>query len=167
VTHFEIVPCEPDQWRLVRRFRLLAVQDRAAYPKAYAREIIEWTPQEWHDRVTKIIDTDRLWFATRDSVPVGMLSCGIENSTAELFWLFVDTDARKCGIARQLVDHAERHALKNGANRLRADIASANMASQALFTAAGFTVEPDSAFWWEDVQEEWWSKTLTATTGRG
>jgi GNAT superfamily N-acetyltransferase len=150
MTNVDIVSCVPEEnWRIVRKFRLLAMQNSSVYPMSAARKAKDMSSRQWFDKVSRIVTTDALWFATINETPVGMLWCHLEEeSIAELSWLFVEREWRKFGVARKLVDHAETYAASKGAKRLRADIACVNTASQALFTSAGFIVEPDSALWW-------------------
>ncbi len=62
-----------------------------------------------------------------------------------LYDLFVSEDARKQGVAKQLMQHAESYACEHGAAKLSLATAKDNRQAQALYEQIGY--RKDEVFW--------------------
>jgi putative acetyltransferase len=79
------------------------------------------------------------WVALRDGVVVGMF--GLERVSAEAMELrrmYVDPAARRGGIARAMLRHAEAECRKLGARRLELSTSEIQPAALALYREAGY-----------------------------
>ncbi|MFL6592412.1 MAG: GNAT family N-acetyltransferase [Luteimonas sp.] len=65
--------------------------------------------------------------------------------------LFIAKQARRCGVARALLDAAVRFARADGAAGIALETASDNAAARALYVAAG----------WQEETNRWYSLSLT------
>lgn len=65
--------------------------------------------------------------------------------------LYVDAKARRCGVARALLDRAAAFARDDGAARLMLETSRGNLAARALYRAAGWS-EDDSQWYSLDVR---------------
>jgi ribosomal-protein-alanine N-acetyltransferase len=68
----------------------------------------------------------------------GMAIARVAADEAELLTLAVLPESRRQGLARALLDEAERHAAAHGAAAMFLEVATRNTAAQALYAAAGY-----------------------------
>lgn len=72
--------------------------------------------------------------------------CSVEMAElVYLYDLFVLPEARRRGVAKALMNAAQSHAIRRGANRLQLDTAVDNRAAQALYESLGW--RRDEAFY--------------------
>jgi len=115
-------------------------------PWSHARFHAEFNRDGWHWRLVRQceVPTQWLWLAlgeTREQA-IGAIGLQVDDRDATLGhvrWLMVDPDARRRGIARQLLAVAEMTAQQHRIERLQAETSTAWNEAIQFYQAHGFT----------------------------
>jgi ribosomal protein S18 acetylase RimI-like enzyme len=78
------------------------------------------------------------WLAERDESLLGTAMAGYDGHRGWLYSVGVHPDARGCGIARMLVNEAERALAALGCPKVNLQVFSANAAAQAFWRSIGY-----------------------------
>lgn len=92
-------------------------------------------------------DADALDLAVLDGRIVGTLISGWDGWRAHLYRLAVHQGARRRGIGTQLLARARNRLVVLGATRIDAMVLDGNDLGQTIWTAEGFTRQPDWRRW--------------------
>ncbi|RCG22474.1 GNAT family N-acetyltransferase [Sphaerisporangium album] len=92
-------------------------------------------------------DPDALLIAELDGRIAGTLIAGWDGWRCHLYRLAVDPAHRRQGVARALLDAAERRFAEFGGTRADAMVLHANTLAHQAWTAAGYTRQDDCARW--------------------
>ncbi|MFI5491829.1 GNAT family N-acetyltransferase [Actinoplanes sp. NPDC051859] len=130
----------PDDWRLWRELRLLALEESAS---AFGSQLADWQgdgdrEERWRARLSLPGSYNLL--AITAGRPVGMAS-GIPNEnkrTIELISMYVAPSGRGQGVGDRLVQAVAQWAVQAGARRLRLAVVAGNSHAEALYRRQGF-----------------------------
>ena len=89
-------------------------------------------------------DPEALVVAVEEGRIVGTLIVGWDGWRCHMYRLAVEPAYRRRGIARALIDEAQRRAIDHGARRIDATVHLENGGAIAAWESAGFAVEPES-----------------------
>ena len=142
-----------DEWALLRELRLRALEDA---PEAFgqtlddarARPDEEWTQaarqgSAGDSRVWLIAEADANDGATA-ARPVGIVQARRRPpDDVMIFSMWVDTEARRRGVGRLLIEAVERWAASWGGRRMVLWVFPANEGAVRFYERIGFTVDPD------------------------
>ena len=112
-----------------------------------ARQLFSWEAQFPSDRLSlrsirRLIHspTAAVWVADRDSALLGNLILLMRRRglSARIYSLFVAPEARRSGIAEQLLQHAEAYARAAGRKRMVLEVRADAAPAQRLYAAAGY-----------------------------
>lgn len=92
-------------------------------------------------------DADALDLAVLDDRIVGTLISGWDGWRAHLYRLAVHPEARRRGIGTQLLARARNRLVVLGATRIDAMVLDGNDLGQTIWSAEGFTRQPDWSRW--------------------
>lgn len=126
-------PGEGDRWR---RIRLKSLQEAPyAFGTTYA-EASQWSAARWEAQV----DEYATFVAVLDGRDVGAARGASHHRSdmRELVSMWVDLEARRVGIAAQLIESVAAWAYAAGATMLVLDVVAGNAAAIALYAHAGF-----------------------------
>jgi len=130
-----------DQWRQYRAIRLAALKDS---PHAFSSRFDDESNQGEQLWRACMVRAHRL-LAERDGVPVGVVSVGPtadEEGSADIFGLWVTSEARNTGVAWRLVEAACDEASKSGWVHLYYWVGTQN--GRAIGFASNFGFRPTS-----------------------
>jgi GNAT superfamily N-acetyltransferase len=130
----------PDEWELLRRLRLDALQESpAAFLSTYEREVA-FDEERWRSR----LETSAYFVAATDGTEIGMV-CAVRHAepaddrpTMELVSMWVAPDHRRRGAGAQLVEKVLDYAREQGEPLVGLWVAGGNERAEALYRAAGF-----------------------------
>jgi dihydropteroate synthase len=129
----------PEDWRVWRDLRWRALADA---PDAFGQTLAE---SQGHDeawwKANALEQPGRtLLLAEREGAAVGMAvgALAAEPRTANLFAMWVAPEARRLGVARDLVAAVKRWAGLAGASQLELRVAESNTSAVAVYVAEGF-----------------------------
>lgn len=97
-----------------------------------------WQAAEFHSFFAR--DNVLAWLACREAQPVGFVFAWQVAKQCELLALGVLSDARRAGIARQLMQTVLEAVEARGLTRVFLEVGVGNDAARALYQALGFTV---------------------------
>ncbi|MCO4772189.1 MAG: ribosomal protein S18-alanine N-acetyltransferase [Deltaproteobacteria bacterium] len=80
----------------------------------------------------------RIWLCEDSTGPLGYVHIRVIVDEAELLNVAVDPSARRRGVARRLLGHAQTHAREAGAERMFLEVRRDNEAALALYRRAGW-----------------------------
>jgi GNAT superfamily N-acetyltransferase len=141
-TSFRLRVLTPDDWRLWRTLRLLALEES---PEAFGATLAEWTgpgdtEDRWRGRLTNVpytvVAVDDL---TGD--PIGEASgMHVDDAPgqAELISMYVHPGARGNGVAAALIDDIAAWAAANGATELVLSVKRTNDRARRTYLRHGF-----------------------------
>jgi ribosomal protein S18 acetylase RimI-like enzyme len=95
--------------------------------------------------VALVLDQDALLVAERDGRIVGTLIAGWDGWRGSMARLAVAHDARRQGIARELVAEGERRLALRGARRVNALVDASDEGVRAMWESAGYDSDPATA----------------------
>ncbi|MDX2093887.1 MAG: dihydropteroate synthase [Kofleriaceae bacterium] len=129
----------PDGWATWRELRLRAL---TSDPTAFATTLADartWSDDRWRDVVTPRPDR-LLLVAFEGTRPCGMARAERARTgwAADVFSMWVAPEARRCGVARDLLAAIERWAERNQLAWLQLLVHDAQAAARACYVAAGF-----------------------------
>ncbi|WP_370615938.1 GNAT family N-acetyltransferase [Mumia qirimensis] len=109
----------------------------------------EARPADTEDAVRRLVarDPESLVVAERDGRIVGSLIVGWDGWRFHLYRLAVDPGARRSGVARALIAHAEERARDVGAGRIDAMVLEANGQGASFWEASGFRPQDEWRRW--------------------
>jgi ribosomal protein S18 acetylase RimI-like enzyme len=139
VSDVTIRPCRPDEVDTV-----LALWDMAEAPESRGAD-----PRGVANVLER--DPDSLLVAELDGVIVGTIIAGWDGWRANLYRLAVLPASRRHGIARKLVDAAERRLRALGARRCGAIVLRDNAPAMGFWAAAGFATQEESVRYVRDL----------------
>lgn len=126
-------PGEGDRWR---RIRLRALQEAPyAFGTTYTKAS-QWSAARWDAQVVEFAT----FVAVLDGHDVGVArgASHHRSDVRELISMWVDPEARRGGIAAQLIESVAAWAAAAGATVLVLDVVAGNAAAIALYDHAGF-----------------------------
>ncbi|MFM2079238.1 MAG: hypothetical protein RJA49_3128 [Actinomycetota bacterium] len=139
----EVRRVRADEWAAFRAVRLAALLDSpSAFSSTYALESAS-PDEEWQRRATigAAGDERALFLAWRDEQPVGVVGGGrVDEEHAELVSMWVAPDARRDGVARQLVTALLGWAADSGRRRVELWVTQGNDPAQRCYESMGFAV---------------------------
>ncbi|KAA1422429.1 GNAT family N-acetyltransferase [Mumia zhuanghuii] len=106
-------------------------------------------PVDTEDAVRRLMarDAEALVVAERAEEIVGSLIVGWDGWRFHLYRLAVGPEARRSGVARRLVAHAQERAREVGAGRIDAMVLEGNALGAAFWESCGFHVQEDWRRW--------------------
>jgi ribosomal protein S18 acetylase RimI-like enzyme len=122
-----------------------------AMPQAVDPEYALALPADVARRMAAMQDVESVWLAERNGEPVGLMSLRLvpyldqDVPYAEVMNLYVRPEARRLGVARLLVETAERVAAEAGATAMHILTGADNLQAQAFYRAAGYDM-PNVSF---------------------
>ena len=127
----------PDDWRLWRRMRLLALQES---PEAFGSRLADWqgegdTESRWRDRLARV---GLNVIAAVDGEPAGMASGAADGDDVELVSMYVAPAARGRGVSDALIDAVVGWARGRGAARVLLSVRVGNERASRLYSRHGF-----------------------------
>ena len=133
-----------DDWATFREVRLRALLDAPdAFGSTYGEESSQpeprwrdWAAGRWRGGVAAVyLGRDR------DQRPTGTITVAefdAEPGTAYVYAMWVEPDARRAGVGRDLVDAAAAWARGRGCHRLVLSVTETNAAARSFYEAVGF-----------------------------
>ncbi|MGH2747910.1 MAG: GNAT family N-acetyltransferase [Actinomycetota bacterium] len=134
----EIEQVGPDEWSIVRKVRLAALQDTPDWFWSTYEEEVEKDESWWRSNIGA-----GAWFIAQiDGRPVG-IAAGIRaahlgDSTRQLISMWVEPATRGAGLGERLVDAVIAWARADGANELQLEVTNKNHAAAQLYERCGF-----------------------------
>jgi ribosomal protein S18 acetylase RimI-like enzyme len=152
VEHLRVVivrRIEEGEGELLRSLRLAALSDApSAFGSGYEAEAVR-TSEEWEKRAAALATstTRSTWFAVDEGGEVLGLIGGYrpepESGTVELVSMWTAPQARRLGLARQLVDVVVGWAREVGATRVSLWVTRGSEPAQRLYESMGFVETGD------------------------
>lgn len=132
-----------DEWPMWRDVRLAAL---TVSPEAFKSRLEDWErggERRWRERLAMPGAYNIV--AQRDGAAVGVAS-GVPGADGdvELRSVWVDPDARGCGVAGRLIAAVEAWARETGARTLRLSVLRGNDGAMALYRRHGFAFTGES-----------------------
>ncbi len=138
MTEIDVRLLDEDSWSVYRDIRLRALEESPEAFVASAAEERELDEEFWRERMRR----SRRLLAEHDSAVVGVASMGSrraeDESTGELFGLWVSPDLRGRGVARALLEAAAQQARADGLRQLVYWVGTDNGRAVAFASSFGF-----------------------------
>jgi tRNA threonylcarbamoyl adenosine modification protein YeaZ/ribosomal-protein-alanine acetyltransferase len=93
------------------------------------------------------------WVAIEGAQPVGLVLARVPADEAEILTVAVRPEARRRGIARQLIETALEEARRRGARAMFLEVAEGNVAARALYARLGFAEQGVRPRYYADGQD--------------
>jgi tRNA threonylcarbamoyladenosine biosynthesis protein TsaB len=93
------------------------------------------------------------WIAIEGAQPVGLILARVPAEQAEILTIAVRPEARRRGIARQLIEAAVAEAVRRRADSVFLEVADGNEAARALYRSLGFAEESIRRRYYADGQD--------------
>jgi len=134
----EIQLLVPDDWCLLRQIRLTALNDSPEFFLAEFDEELPFSQERWRAE----FDRGDWYIGFRQKHPMSMVGCTREKETpqSECFieYLWVDPDARGCGVAFHLLTSITERLRVAGVRRAFLWVMDGNDRAEALYRRVGF-----------------------------
>ncbi|THJ35726.1 GNAT family N-acetyltransferase [Lampropedia aestuarii] len=133
----------PQQWAVYKEARLKALKDSPdAFGSTWQAESAR-SDESWFNQVSGAFSgsTDRGIFAFKDAHVCGLVWCQLsmaQPGIANLYQMWVDPQARGCGIGRTLLNEATAWAQNKGATHIRLTVTVAQSPAMQLYRSYGF-----------------------------
>jgi ribosomal protein S18 acetylase RimI-like enzyme len=140
----EVRRIRADDWRSLRDIRLRALNTDpyafgASLDAEQAKDDNWW--KEWADEGSRSDDW-ATFIAEEGGRWIGLVGCFREDDdkqAAKIFTMWVEPDARRAGVARQLLETTERWLVDRGVRETRLSVSDAAEAAQHLYEHHGYT----------------------------
>ena len=142
----EIVTLPVEAWEEYKSLRLRALKtEPQAFGSSFA-EVARSLDGIWQRRLQDVIDRkSHLLFARLNGNLVGMVGAfqqeeDRQSSTANIYGMYVDSEARSQGIGRMLLSRLLEDLAESGIERAKLDVNTDQLAAKQLYLSLGFAV---------------------------